>query len=133
MSSANNRLFAAARQAFFIGLGAFFLAIALSFFSQSLLAGITTTLSAFALLIIIILIGIFFDIIGTAVTKASEKFLHAKAARRIFGAKTAIKLVRNAARVANFCNDVVGDISGTLSGAIGAAIVLNLDFSSFHL
>ena len=35
--------------------------------------------------------------------------------------------------MANFCNDVVGDISGTLSGAIGAAIVLNLDFSSFHI
>lgn len=132
MSSVNNHLSGAVKQAFFVGLGAFFLAIALSFFSQSLLVNITTTLPAFALLIIIILAGIFFDIIGTAATKASEKPLHAKAARRIPGAKTAIKLVKNAAQVANFCNDVVGDISGTLSGAIGAAIILSLDLTSLN-
>ena len=34
--------------------------------------------------------------------------------------------VNRAAVVANFCNDVVGDIAGTLSGAIGAGIVISL-------
>ena len=28
--------------------------------------------------------------------------------------------------MANYCNDVIGDIAGTLSGAIGAGIVFNL-------
>ena len=51
---------------------------------------------------------------------------NAQAARKLYGAKQAVKLIRNADLVANFCNDVIGDISGTLSGAIGAGIVLKL-------
>lgn len=34
--------------------------------------------------------------------------------------------MRNADRVASFCNDVVGDICGTVSGALGAAIVFQV-------
>jgi len=35
----------------------------------------------------------------------------------------AIRLVQNAERVSNICNDVVGDICGIVSGAMGAAII----------
>ena len=35
-------------------------------------------------------------------------------------------LLRNADRVANVCNDVVGDIGGIVSGATGAVIVTQL-------
>ncbi len=45
---------------------------------------------------------------------------------RIKGAKQATKLLKNADRVSNFCNDVVGDICGIISGAVGAAIVFRL-------
>ena len=41
---------------------------------------------------------------------------------KIKGSKQAIYLTRHADKVANFCNDVVGDISGTISGAIVASM-----------
>lgn len=47
-------------------------------------------------------------------------------ADKVKGAKEAVKLIRNADIVSNFCNDVIGDISGTISGAAGAAIVLKI-------
>ncbi|HHW06536.1 MAG TPA: hypothetical protein GXX34_03220 [Clostridia bacterium] len=114
------------KHAFLIGLGSFFLAIVLSLVSQSLLTAIKSIIPALILLLIIIFLGILFDIIGTAVTKASTGPFHAKASRKIAGAKESVMLVNHADKVASFCNDVVGDISGTLSGAIGAAIVLRL-------
>lgn len=81
---------------------------------------------AFVILIIIILIGIFFDIIGIAVTTAEEKPFHAMAANKVEEARYAIRLVRNAGQVSNFCNDVIGDISGIVSGAVGTTIIYKL-------
>jgi len=81
---------------------------------------------ALGLLLIIILLGIFFDIIGTAATAAQIAPFNARAAKKIPGAAQAVRITQNAGKVANFCNDVVGDISGTLSGAIGAGIVASL-------
>ncbi|MGD8401752.1 MAG: hypothetical protein PVH64_12615 [Bacillota bacterium] len=75
-------------------------------------------------LFVVILVGIIFDIIGTAVTSAAESPFHAMSAAKVRGAKEAIYLVRHADRTANFCNDVVGDIAGTLSGALAAGIVV---------
>jgi CBS domain containing-hemolysin-like protein len=51
------------------------------------------------------------------------------ASNRIKGAKTAVKLLKNAEKVNNICSDVIGDICGIISGALGAAIVLKI-FSS---
>ena len=36
----------------------------------------------------------------------------------------ALKMLKNADVVSNFCNDVIGDICGIVSGAAGAAITL---------
>jgi Mg2+/Co2+ transporter CorB len=77
-------------------------------------------------LFVVILVGIIFDIIGTAVTAAAESPFHAMSAAKVRGAKEAIYLIRHADRTANFCNDVVGDIAGTLSGALAAGIVVQL-------
>lgn len=77
---------------------------------------------AFVILLIIILIGILFDIIGMAVATADEKPFHSMAARKIPGAQEAIRLLRNAERVSSICNDVVGDICGVVSGAASATI-----------
>ena len=57
-----------------------------------------------------------------AVTVANEEEFHAKATKKVKGAKTSIKLIKNSARVANICADVIGDICGVLSGAISAMI-----------
>jgi Mg2+/Co2+ transporter CorB len=77
------------------------------------------------ILMLVICTGIFFDIIGTAVTAAEEKPFHAMAADKVRGSKQAVVLIRNADKVANICNDVVGDISGTIGGALTAAMALD--------
>ena len=71
---------------------------------------------AFLILLVIVMVGIIFDIIGVAVTSADEKPFHSMAARKVPGSQEAIKLLRNAERVSSICNDVVGDICGVVSG-----------------
>lgn len=78
------------------------------------------------LLAFVIAVGILFDIIGIAVTAGDEAPHHARAAKKVFGAKQSIYLIKHADKVANFANDIVGDITGTLSGAMGATIILSL-------
>ena len=103
-------------------------AIAAGFFwlSQYLAQIVNSLVFSFCLLLIIILFGILADIVGTAVTAADEAPFHAKAAKKVNGAKEGVYLIRNADRVANICNDVIGDIAGTLSGAMGIALGLQI-------
>ena len=88
---------------------------------------------AFLILLIIIFVGIIFDIVGMAVATADEKPFHSMAARKVPGAHEAIALLRNAERVSSICNDVVGDICGVVSGAASATIagqiLANFDFT----
>ena len=74
------------------------------------------------IVIFIVLFGAFFDMIGVASAAADEPPFHAMASKRINGAKFAIKIVRNAERVASVCSDVIGDIAGVLSGATALAV-----------
>ena len=83
-------------------------------------------LLAFVILAAIILLGILFDIIGTAVISADERPFHSMAAHKTPGAREALKLMRRANEVSSFCNDVVGDICGIISGSTAAVIVLRL-------
>ena len=78
---------------------------------------------AILILFLIILTGIIFDIIGMAVTTASEAPFHSMATRRIKGSAKAIKLIKSKDKVSNFCNDVVGDICGIISGSAAATVV----------
>lgn len=114
------------KNALAVGMGTLFLSIIFNFGSQFMLEFLLPTALKFVLLIIIILIGIFFDIIGVAAAAATEGPCHAKAATKMLGAKQAVRIVRNADRVSSFCNDVVGDICGILSGAIATAILFEL-------
>ncbi|MHB1652205.1 MAG: hypothetical protein ACYCVD_06965 [Desulfitobacteriaceae bacterium] len=93
--------------------------------SAELLMKHTSLLVAWLFLLVIILIHIIFDVIGIAATAATEVPHHARAANRVYGAKQAVALVRNADLVANFANDIVGDVTGTLSGAMAASIVID--------
>jgi CBS domain containing-hemolysin-like protein len=104
----------------------FFIAFSVSLGSETLLNTIDNIIFAVILLLIIIFLGIFFDIIGTAATAAQMPPFNARAAKKVCGAKQAVNIVKNSHIVANYCNDVIGDIAGTLSGAIGAGIVLSL-------
>ena len=104
----------------------------ISFCSAQLMA-VSTMAVAFAILLLIVLIGIVFDIIGVAVTSADEKPFHSMASRKVIGAHEAIGLLRKADKVSSICCDVIGDICGVVSGSASAAIVTqilaNFDFS----
>jgi len=77
-------------------------------------------------LIALVMLGIITDIIGTAVTSASEQPFIAMASKRIAGAKQALHLIRRAERVSSLLNDVVGDIVGIISGSAGSVIAVYL-------
>ncbi len=83
-------------------------------------------LPALLILVIVVLLGILFDIIGVAVTVANEEEFHAKATKKVKGSKDSIKLIKNAPKVANICADVIGDICGVLSGSISALISIKI-------
>ena len=104
---------------------------AISFISDEVMSR-SGIVSAFLILLAIILVGIIFDIIGMAVATADEKPFHSMAARKVPGAQNAIRLLRNAERVSSICNDVVGDICGVVSGSASATIAVlilqNMEF-----
>ncbi len=108
-------------------------AFLLTFIICMLISGLSNIIASnaniFILLIItivIVFIGIIFDIIGTAVLTANEATFHAKASNKIDGSKEGIKLIKNASNIANFCNDIIGDICGIVSGSMGAMIAITI-------
>ncbi|MFR1708136.1 MAG: hypothetical protein ACLSV2_04475 [Clostridium sp.] len=96
-----------------------------SLLSESTLPMVNASLACI-ILVLIIFLGVIFDIIGTAVTAANEIPFHAMAAKKMKEAKIAVKMIRNASKVSNFCNDVVGDVCGIISGSVGVVIVAKI-------
>lgn len=109
------------------------LASAFISFASDVLMDVSSMFMTFVILLVIVLIGIIFDIIGMAVASADEKPFHSMAARKVAGAQESIRLLRNAERVSSICNDVVGDICGVVSGSasatIAAQLIQSFDFS----
>ena len=92
---------------------------------------IAVSLNDIALAIILVLvigIGILFDLIGTACISANEATFHSMSAKRVKGSRQAINLIKNKNRISSACNDIVGDVCGIISGGIGA--VLAISFST---
>lgn len=75
---------------------------------------------------IIVIVGALFDMLGVAAAAARETPFHAMASKRVFGARRAIFIVRNAEKVSSLASDVVGDIAGVLSGAGALAVAVQL-------
>jgi CBS domain containing-hemolysin-like protein len=103
----------------------FVLAAIFSIISTYTLSGVTWA-TGMVIVFIIVFIGIFFDMLGVAATAADEVPFHAMASERVNGARHAILIVRNADRFANFCNDVIGDISGIISGTASAIVLIQV-------
>jgi CBS domain containing-hemolysin-like protein len=101
------------------------LAAIFSVVSSFLLSGVIWTIGLFIVLIIV-LIGVVFDMLGIAAAAAREAPFHAMAAEKVPGAKEAVTIIKNADRFASFCNDVIGDISGIVSGTATAIVVLQI-------
>lgn len=97
---------------------AFGLTLILSVTSNRLLGDINLWIGLF-IIVFFIFIGVFFDMIGIAVTSADEKPFHSMAAKKVKSAKSAIKLLKNSEKVSAFFNDVIGDICNIMSGSAG--------------
>ncbi|PKM95869.1 MAG: Mg2+ and Co2+ transporter CorB [Firmicutes bacterium HGW-Firmicutes-1] len=104
----------------------FFISIILGYFSLVITERVSLYL-AIIVLLLIVFTGVFFDLLGIAVTAAEETPFHAMASHRLRGAKESITILRNAGPVANFFNDVIGDISGIISGSASAAILIKIN------
>lgn len=112
-----------------ITLVAFALSFIFSMLSESIIPNVNITIGIIVLVIFIIL-GILFDIIGVAVTAADIAPFNSMNSRRIKGADIAVKFKQNAAQVSSFCNDVIGDVCGVISGGAGSIIAIN--FASIY-
>lgn len=113
------------RRSVLVALWTFLIALLVGLFSGAALTFLPAV-PAFALIVLIVLLGIGFDIIGLAAAAATEAPFHAKAAKRSPAASRAVAIVRNAEFVSSLCNDLVGDVCGTVSGAAAAAILFRL-------
>lgn len=108
-----------------ITLIAFILSFSFSSISELIIPNVSIVIGIL-LIIIFIGLGVLFDIIGVAVTSADEKIFHSMNARKVKGAKLAVKFKKNADKLSSFCNDVIGDVCGIISGSAGAIIAATL-------
>lgn len=110
----------------------------ISFILSAIFSGLSTYLSDFnviilsTILIIVIGIGIIFDMIGVAVLTAKEAPFHARSSKKIKEATACLKLLKNSTKVSSVCNDIVGDICGIVSGSLGATLTIYLA-ASLHM
>ena len=108
-----------------ITIAAFFISFIFSLISALTLSKVNLIIGVF-ILILFIVIGIVFDMIGVAVTSTTEQPLNAMSAKKIKGAKKAVFFKKNADKVSSFCNDVIGDICGIISGSAGVTITATI-------
>ena len=83
------------------------------------------------ILLLVIFIGILFDIVGVSVTGADESVFHSMSSKKVRGASVAVKFKKNADKVSSFLCDVIGDICGIISGACGTIITTSIS-TNFH-
>ena len=81
---------------------------------------------AIIVLVLVIALGIMFDMIGMAIATCEEAPFHAKAAKKHSGAKEVIKLLKEKDKATNICNDLIGDICGIVSGSACALISVKI-------
>lgn len=104
-----------------ITISAFMISIAFSLLSEIVISNVGTVISII-LLLLVILIGVIFDMIGISVTVADIKTFNSMASKKVHGASLAVKFIKNSEKLSSFCNDVIGDICGIISGALSSSI-----------
>src|SRR5690625_4787938 len=94
----------------------FVLAAIFSIISTSALSNVSWMLGS-VIVLLIVLIGIVFDMLCTASTAAKKAPINAMAADKVMGAREAFVIVKNADKFASFCNDVVDRKSTRLNSS----------------
>lgn len=104
----------------------FFIALIFSTVSNIIVDNCKNVYLLILLSLIFTIIGILFDLIGTAVLTGKEATFHAKSSKKIKGSKEGVYLIKNSSTISSICNDVIGDICGIVSGSVGAIIGIYL-------
>lgn len=104
---------------------AFAISFVFSYASESILSNVNM-ITGIIVLLVFILIGVVFDMVGVAVTSADINPFNAMNAKKLKGANVAVVFIKNANKVSSFCNDVVGDICGIISGSAAAIVALSI-------
>lgn len=108
-----------------ITVSAFFISMIFNLGAQSILEKVNIIVGIIIILLFI-LIGVIFDIIGVAVQSSDTVPFHSMASKKIKNAKTAKKMLENSEKVSSFCNDVIGDICGIISGSATTLVSLSI-------
>ncbi len=104
---------------------AFIITVLFSIGSQILLEDVHVIVGILIILLFII-VGVLFDIIGVAVQSSDARVFHAMASKKVKSATTAKKMLENSAKVSSFCNDVIGDICNIISGSAGIVVATSI-------
>ena len=91
--------------------------------ASTLVLGDASWWLATILTLVILLLGVVFDIIGTASTACDIQPFLSMASRKVRGAKLAVKLSQKSDVVSSVCCDIVGDVCGIVSGISAATLV----------
>lgn len=103
----------------------FVISVLFSFIAETAIPNFNIIIGVIITLLFII-IGVLFDMVGVAVTASDEAIFHSMAAKKVRGAKLAVRFKKNADKVSNFCQDVIGDVCGIVSGSTGAVISIKI-------
>lgn len=101
------------------------LAFAVNALSSFSLSGANLWISL-AVTVVILILGVAFDMIGTAATSCDVGPFLAMASRKVKGGKMAVKLAKKRDIVSSVCCDIVGDICGIVSGVCAATIAAEI-------
>ena len=93
--------------------------------ASTLVLGDASWWLATILTVVIMLLGVVFDLIGTASTACDIQPFLAMASRKVKGAKLAVKLSQKSDVVSSVCCDIVGDVCGIVSGISAATLVFS--------
>jgi len=108
---------------FTITIISFLVSFGFSLLSEIIIPNVNIFIGVIVVLLVV-LVGVLFDIIGISVTVADPSTFHSMATKKVRGSKLAVRMIVNAEKVSSFCNDVIGDICGIISGSTGAAIAI---------
>lgn len=100
---------------------AFLISLVFSLITETTMPNANVIIASLIILLFILL-GMIFDMIGVAVAVADINTFNSMSAKKVKGSKLAVILIKNASKASTFCNDVIGDICGVVSGGAGIAL-----------
>lgn len=113
----------------------FFLTVFFSYISEVFVAD-SSVVVGFLAMIVLLFINVSSDVLANAVLSAPIEAYLSMASQKIRGAKRAVKMCKNAPKIASIFADVIGDICGIVSGSVGAMLafeIYNKGFSTSEI